>query len=65
MNILYRTHLELLGFVNNYHMLLMNNIIITFCIFSYHLCYMGIKTVLEQAMTPCLCLCAALCMGLE
>lgn len=30
MNILYRTHLELLGFVNNYSILLMNNIVITF-----------------------------------
>lgn len=30
MNILYRTHLELLGFVNNYYILLMNNTVITF-----------------------------------
>lgn len=52
-NILYRTHLELLGFVNNYYILLINNSYY-FSVYSlvYHLCYMEIKTVFEQTMTP-------------
>lgn len=59
-NILYRTLLELLGFVNNYYILLMNNIVITFLYILLFITFVIWELkLLEQAMASCLCLCAA------
>lgn len=58
MNILYRTHFELLGFVNNYYILLMNNIVITFLYILLFITFViwELKLCLSRQW-PCVCVC--------